>query len=128
MLIISLLFLVVSSVNLIGILLGKFLARSAEVGVRRALGASRRHVFLQHLLECEVVAVAGGLVGVALSVPLLHGLDRLSRSADDAALLSLEWPVVLAGFGLALLAGLLAGIYPAWRICRIAPALHLKQA
>jgi putative ABC transport system permease protein len=67
-------------------------------------------------------------VGVALSVPLLHGLDRLSRSADDAALLSLEWPVVLAGFGLALLAGLLAGIYPAWRICRIAPALHLKQA
>jgi putative ABC transport system permease protein len=126
MLVISLLFLVVSSVNLIGILLGKFLARSPEVGVRRALGASRRHVFLQHLLECELVALLGGVVGLLVALPLLHGIDRLSRSADDPALLQLELPVLGAGILLALAAGLVAGLYPAWRICRIPPASHLK--
>ena len=61
MLIIALLFLLVCSVNLIGILLGKFLARAPEVGVRRALGASRRWVFVQHLLECELIGVIAGV-------------------------------------------------------------------
>jgi putative ABC transport system permease protein len=126
MLVISLLFLVVSSVNLIGILLGKFLARSPEVGVRRALGASRRHVFLQHLLECELVALLGGVVGLLAALPLLHGIDRLSRSADEPALYQIQLPVLGAGILLALAAGLVAGLYPAWRICRIPPASHLK--
>jgi putative ABC transport system permease protein len=126
MLVISLLFLVVSAVNLIGILLGKFLARSPEVGVRRALGASRRHVFLQHLLECELVALVGGVFGLLAALPLLHGIDRLARSADDPVLYQLELPVLGAGILLALVAGLIAGLYPAWRICRIPPASHLK--
>ncbi|HXT19604.1 MAG TPA: ABC transporter permease [Thermoanaerobaculia bacterium] len=127
MLVISLLFLLVSSVNLIGILLGKFLARSPEVGVRRALGASRYHVFLQHLLECELVALLGGVFGLLASIPLLHGIDRLTRFGPDVPpLLHMEWPVVGAGVALALLAGLIAGVYPAWRICRIPPAAHLK--
>ena len=126
MLVISLLFLVVSSVNLIGILLGKFLARSPEVGVRRALGASRRHIFLQHLLECELVALLGGGVGVLAAVPLLHGIDRLTRFGDEAQILQLELPVLGVGVLLALAAGLVAGLYPAWRICRIPPAAHLK--
>ena len=55
LLMVGLLFLAVAAVNLIGLLLGKFLARANEVGVRRALGASRRDVFLQHLVECQVV-------------------------------------------------------------------------
>ena len=126
MLVISLLFLLVSAVNLIGILLGKFLARSPEVGVRRALGASRRHVFMQHLLECELVALVGGALGVLLALPLLHGIDRLTRFGDAPPLLALELPVLGAGILLALAAGLVAGIYPAWRICRIPPAVHLK--
>ena len=126
MLVISILFLVVSAVNLIGILLGKFLARSPEVGVRRALGASRRHVFLQHLLECELVALLGGVVGLLAALPLLHGIDRLARSADDPVLYQIELPVLGAGILLALVAGLIAGLYPAWRICRIPPASHLK--
>jgi putative ABC transport system permease protein len=126
MLTISLLFLVVSSVNLIGILLGKFLARSPEVGVRRALGASRRHIFLQHVLECELVGLMGGVVGVLASLPLIHAIDRLMVSADSPRLFQLELPTLGVGILLALAAGLVAGIYPAWRICRIPPAAHLK--
>ncbi|HVG09553.1 MAG TPA: ABC transporter permease, partial [Thermoanaerobaculia bacterium] len=50
---ISVLFLIVSALNLVGLFLGKFLARAPHVGIRRALGASRRSIFLQHLIECE---------------------------------------------------------------------------
>src|SRR5688572_8866780 len=52
MTVVSILFLAVCSLNLVGLLLGKFLARAPEVSVRRALGASRWSVFLQHIIEC----------------------------------------------------------------------------
>lgn len=127
MLLISLLFLLVCAVNLIGILLGKFLARAPEVGVRRALGASRGQVFLQHLLECEVVGVLGGVLGVLLSIVVLKAVETIVGFDDGPDVLTLDPLMVLAGFGLALGAGLIAGFYPAWRICRVAPAAHLKQ-
>jgi len=123
MLVISLLFLLVCAINLIGILLGKFLARAPEVGVRRALGASRASVFAQHLVECEVVGLIGGILGLGLSVIVLGLINRL---LDNGSQFSLDLRMVAAGIGLSLIAGLVAGIYPAWRICRVAPAIHLK--
>jgi putative ABC transport system permease protein len=122
-LIISLLFLVVCSVNLIGVLLGKFLARAPEVGVRRALGASRRWVFVQHLLECEMIAVLGAMLGLGLAA---LGLEWLNRMFEAEFTFRLDLPMVGAGVLLALASGLVAGIYPAYRICRIAPAMYLK--
>lgn len=126
MLLISLLFLLVCAVNLIGILLGKFLARAPEVGVRRALGASRGQVFLQHLLECELVGVLGGVLGVLLSIVVLKAVETIVGFGDGPSVLTLDPLMVLAGLALALGAGLIAGLYPAWRICRVAPAAHLK--
>ena len=74
---ISLLFLVVAALNLIGLFLGKFLARASNVGVRRALGASRWTIFVQHLVECELMGLAGGCLGVLLSVAGLAVLNRV---------------------------------------------------
>jgi len=122
--IISLLFLLVCSLNLIGILLGKFLARAPEIGVRRALGASRTAIFLQHIVECEVIAVIGGVIGVLLSI---LGLELVSRLFDGMFSLRLDWLMVAAAIGLAMLSGLVAGAYPAWRICSLAPAAYLKE-
>lgn len=122
-LIIALLFLVVCSVNLIGVLLGKFLARAPEVGVRRALGASRRWVFVQHLVECELIAALGAVLGLGLAA---LGLELLNRMFEATFTFRLDVPMVGAGVVLALASGLVAGIYPAYRICRIAPALYLK--
>ena len=128
MLIISLLFLLVCAVNLIGILLGKFLARAPEVGVRRALGASRGQVFLQHLIECLVVGGLGGALGVASSILVLRWVESLVRFDEQGPRFFVLQPeMVAAGLGLALAAGLIAGVYPAWRICSVAPAAHLKQ-
>ena len=121
--VVSLLFLVVCSVNLIGILLGKFLARVPEVSVRRALGASRAQIFWQHVIECELIGVIGGALGIILSTGVLAILARYMRNGD-AVRLDGEM-LLLAGF-LSLVAGLLAGLYPAWRICSVPPAMQLK--
>lgn len=124
MLVIALLFLVVCSVNLIGILMGKFLARAPEVGVRRALGASRRSVFVQHLIECELIGVLGGVLGIGLSLVALAFINRWMGAAETG--FGLDATMVGAGLLLSVVAGLIAGLYPSWRICRVAPALHLK--
>ena len=123
MLIIAVLFLVVCSVNLIGILLGKFLARAPEVGVRRALGASKLWVFGQHLVECELIGVLGGGIGIVLSAVALKLINGLF---DDTFSFALDLNMIGAGVLLSLVAGLIAGVYPAWRICRVAPATYLK--
>lgn len=123
-LVVGLLFLVVCAVNLIGILLGKFLARAPEVGVRRALGASRGSVFLQHLIECLLVGALGGLLGLLMSLGGLKIVNRLLADVD--AVFAPNPVMVAAAIGLALVAALIAGLYPSWRICRVAPATYLK--
>lgn len=127
LLMVGLLFLVVAAVNLIGLLLGKFLARANEVGVRRALGASRRDVFLQHLVECQVVALMGGLVGLIIAFASLRVLNLYMLDISNRqGMFSLDlWMLGLAVL-LSIAAGLISGVYPAWRICRLAPANHLK--
>ncbi len=126
---ISILFLAVASVNLIGLFLGKFLARAPIAGIRRALGASRRTIFVQHLLEAELIGIAGGLVGIALAAGVLSLLNKVFRLiARSDGHLALDLPMIGAAVGLSLVAGAAAGLYPAWRICREAPARHLKNA
>lgn len=127
MLIVSLLFLAVCAVNLVGLLLGKFLARAPEVSVRRALGATRGDIFLQHVIECEVIGVMGGAVGLLLALGGLAALNVwVKTTATRTDFFQLDGPMVLLGIGLSLAAGLAAGLYPAWRTCRIPPAVHLK--
>lgn len=124
LLVISLLFLVVCSLNLIGILLGKFLARAPEVSVRRAMGASKLSVFLQHLVECELVGVLGGVLGIGLAA---LGLQLINRLFSGNFQFEMTGYTLFAAVVLSLGAGLIAGAYPAWRICRIPPASYLKE-
>jgi putative ABC transport system permease protein len=123
MAVMSILFLVICSMNLTGLLLGKFLARAPEVSVRRALGARRLDIFMQHVIECELVGIAGGVVGMLLSIATLRFIGKLIA---DSARFSLDLEMVAAAVFLSLVAGLLAGIYPAWRICTVQPAVQLK--
>jgi putative ABC transport system permease protein len=120
---VSLLFLAVCSLNLVGLLLGKFLARVPEVSVRRALGASRFQIFWQHVVECEVVGVIGGLLGLAASVGVLRLIAKVMPNGEA---IGLDAEMMLISVFLSLVAGLLAGVYPAWRVCTVAPAMQLK--
>ncbi|HEV7778437.1 MAG TPA: ABC transporter permease [Luteibacter sp.] len=117
-------FLLVCLVNTVGLMLAKFLRRAGEVGVRRALGASRRDVFMQLLTEAGMVGLAGGILGLLLAVLGLWLVRR--QPADYASLAHLDASMLLMTFLLAIGASVLAGLLPAWRACQVAPALQLK--
>lgn len=117
-------FLVICLCNTVGLLLVKFLRRSGEIGIRRALGASRRQIFVQCLVEAGLIGLLGGIGGWLLTLAGLYLVRRQPVAYADLAHLD------LAMFGLtfliALLVSVLAGTLPAMRASRIAPALQLK--
>jgi putative ABC transport system permease protein len=121
----SLLFLVVCLLNTIGLLLAKFMGKSADISLRRALGASRTSLFVQHMIETGLIGLGGGIFGLGLTWLGLRGIELLFEDIVKN-LVSLDWVMVLTAIGLAILSALLAGLYPTWRACRIAPATQLK--
>ena len=118
-------FLLVCLVNTVGLLLAKFMRRGSEIGVRRALGASRRAIFAQALVEAGAVGLAGGLLGLGLA---LVGLWAVRQQPTDYAEFAHLDPMMLAAtIALAIVASLLAGLLPAWRACQVTPAIQLKS-
>ncbi len=117
-------FLLICLFNTVGLLLAKFLRRSSEFGVRRALGASRGTVFAQCLIEAGVVGLVGGIGGWLLT---LLGLWLVrSQPTPYADLVHLDVGMFVITFVLAIVASLLAGVLPALRASRVAPAWQLK--
>lgn len=126
-------FLMVCLINTIGLLLAKFLNGAALTGVRRALGASRRQVFAQHMVETGVLAAAGALLGLVLAAGGLWGLRTLYavETAFGASgyqdLAHFDVASIVIAVTLAVVAALAAGLYPAWRVGRLPPAVYLKS-
>lgn len=118
-------FLLVCLINTVGLLLTKFLRRSAEIGVRRALGASKRTIFFQLLVEAGTIGLVGGALGLGLAWLGLWAVRH--QPVNYAQLAELDLPMLLATFGLAIAASLLAGLLPAWRGCQVTPAIQLKS-
>jgi putative ABC transport system permease protein len=117
-------FLGVCMINIVGLLLAKFLRRSGEISVRRALGARKRDIFLQLGIESAVIGLAGGTLGLMLAE---FGLWTIRQRPDGyAKLAQMDPAMLLATFVLAVIASALAGLLPAWRACHVTPALQLK--
>jgi putative ABC transport system permease protein len=118
-------FLLLCLVNAIGLLLAKFSVRAAEVGIRRALGASRREIFHQFLIETTVVGLAGGVLGLLLAFGALALIAMESKQMSIVA--HMDWVMLGFTFVLAVAAAVLAGLLPTWRACQVTPALQLKS-
>ncbi|HET7557757.1 MAG TPA: ABC transporter permease [Rhodanobacteraceae bacterium] len=117
-------FLFVCMLNIVALLLAKFLRRSGEISVRRAMGAKRRDIFVQFGVESALIGVAGGVLGLMIAQA---GLWSVRQRPDDYAHLAKMDPSMLLGtFALAIVASVLAGLLPAWRACRVASSLQLK--
>ena len=121
--------LAVCLINTLGILLAKFLRGAPIAGVRRALGASRRQIFAQHLVEAGALSLAGATLGLALSAAGLAGVRLMYRGSSAAYgkfahfdPLGVAWALALA-----FVSTIVAGLYPAWRIGRRPPATYLKS-
>lgn len=118
-------FLILCLVNTIGLLLAKFSVRAPEVGVRRALGASRREIFTQFLIETTVVGLVGGVLGLLLAFGALALIAMQSKALTLVA--HMDWIMMLTTFALAVASAVLAGLLPTWRACQVTPALQLKS-
>ena len=120
----SFLFLLVCILSTIALLLTKFIGKKGEVSLRRALGASRRTIFGQQLVEVGLVGLTGGIAGLALASLGLQGINTLYDA--PAGLVRIDWIMMATAIGLSILSGVAAGLYPAWRVCQIPPATQLK--
>jgi putative ABC transport system permease protein len=119
-------FLFVCLLNAMGLLLAKIMGRAGEIGVRRALGADRRAIFSQCLVETGVIGLAGGVLGLGLTMLGLLGLRTL-LSEHLVALTHIDVKDVEISIALGIVATMIAGIYPTWRASRVQPAWQLKS-
>lgn len=128
-------FLAVCLINTIGILLAKFLKRSTVTGLLRALGASRRQIFWQHLVEVAAIAAAGAAAGIIVGLIGLKAVQTLYAAANSGDVggnnyvalthfdpIGIGWALALAA-----LSTIAAGLYPAWAIGRLPPSRYLKS-
>ncbi len=111
-----LLVLLIACVNATNLLLSRVVGRSREIALRAALGAGRRRLIQHVLIECLLLAVAGGVLGLWLAGRLIEALVALVRfDLPPWMTVSVDGPVMAFAFLLALLCGVLAGVVPALR-------------
>jgi putative ABC transport system permease protein len=113
--------LLVGGVGIANVMVISVLERRSEIGLRRALGATRSHIAAQFLTESLLLALAGGVAGAALGA----AATAVSSTAQNQAIV--VPPEALAGgIGAALLIGALAGLYPSLRASRLSPTEALR--
>jgi putative ABC transport system permease protein len=114
--------LLVGGVGIANVMVISVLERRSEIGLRRALGATRRHISAQFLTESLLLAVLGGVAGAALGA----GVTAVYAFSQD-------WPAVVplvalfGALGASLAIGAVAGLYPATRAARLAPTEALRS-
>jgi putative ABC transport system permease protein len=118
-------FLLVCLMNAMGLMLAKIMGRAGDIGVRRALGASRAAIFAQCLIETGVVGLAGGILGLALTALGLMAARAL-LTKNFVALAHLDLTDTAIAVLLAVGATVVAGLYPTWRAAHVQPAWQLK--
>ncbi|MEM8738999.1 MAG: ABC transporter permease [Planctomycetota bacterium] len=127
MIVIGGLSLFVGGVGIMNIMLASVTERTREIGIRRALGATRRHIVAQFLVETTTLSCAGGLIGVASGLGVSLALAWYAQRFGG-----LEPPVVMAlpvtvAFGFAVLVGVVFGLYPAVRASQQDPIVALRH-
>ena len=120
----ALLFVLIPTVNLVNINISRIMERASEIGVRKAFGAPARTLVGQFLVENVLLTLVGALGGFVLSLLTLRIIERSGVFAY--AHFTLNPRVFAYGIGLAILFGLISGVYPAWRMSRLNPVDALK--
>jgi putative ABC transport system permease protein len=113
--------LIAAGIGIMNIMLVSVTERTREIGIRRAIGAKKRTIMAQFIMEAIVLCEVGGIVGVALGV---GGGDVIAVMLDLPKVLPLDW--VFIGLGICSLVGVVFGTYPAYKAAHLDPIESLR--
>lgn len=114
--------LLVGGIGIMNVLLASVTERTREIGVRKAIGARRRDLLAQFLLESVTIAGLGSVIGTLLGFGGAFGVTAMMRSRLDAPVYAaFSWGTLAVSAGAAVLVGVVFGIYPALRAARLSP-------
>jgi putative ABC transport system permease protein len=94
--------------------------RTREIGIRKAIGAKRRTILLQFLIEAATICLLGGLLGLAIAFPITKIINNFLPTSMSIGVMSIAIAV-------SLITGVLAGFFPAWRAARMNPVDALRN-
>lgn len=118
-------FLLIVLINVIGLMLARFMRRAPEIGIRRALGASRAAIYRQFLIEAATMGGVGGLLGVVLTLLGAWGAGALFEP-NIARLVHADTSLIALTVLLAIAATVISALYPTWRAAQTQPAWQIK--
>lgn len=110
----------VGGIGIMNIMFVSVAERTREIGIRKAIGAKRRNILVQFLLEAMSICLMGGFIGLCLAAPLTFALRRLMPATLSLSLVGLSLAV-------SLVVGVVAGFLPAWRAARLNPVEALRN-
>ena len=113
--------LVVGGIGIMNIMLVSVTERTREIGIRRAIGAKKRNIMMQFILEAIVLCEVGGVIGVTLGI---LGGNGVAWYFDFPAEIPMDW--VLIGLAICSLVGIIFGTYPAWKAANLDPIESLR--
>lgn len=120
-LIISIIALIAAGVGIMNIMLVSVTERTKEIGIRKALGARKKNILLQFLIEAVVLCIIGGIIGIFIGI----GIGNLAGSAINAqSAIPYDW--VMIGISLCVFIGVLFGTYPAYKAANLDPIEALR--
>ncbi len=109
----------VGGIGIMNIMFVSVAERTKEIGIRKAIGAKRRTILVQFLVEAATITLLAGLAGLVISWPLTFVVDHFLAA-------SMPWWLVVVALGVSVLTGVISGFIPAWRAARLDPVEALR--
>jgi putative ABC transport system permease protein len=118
--------LIVGGIGIMNIMLVSVSERTREIGIRKAIGAKRRDILVQFLIEAAVLSLSGGLIGLALALIMSLFLRNVPLGQLTAGA-QISVGVVILALAVSIGIGVISGTYPAFRAARLDPIESLRH-
>lgn len=118
--------LIVGGIGIMNIMLVSVTERTREIGIRKAIGARRRDILIQFLIEAAALSLTGGLIGLGLAMGITHAMGQITLGQTQITP-EISYGIVLIALGVSIGTGLISGTYPAFRAGRLDPIESLRH-